>query len=36
VPGHKKEEVIMILDHKRALDFILENKNKFKNLSVNI
>lgn len=32
--GHKKEEAIMILDHKKTLDFILKNKNKFKNISV--
>lgn len=32
--GHKKEEAIMILNHKKALDYILENKNNFKNLSL--
>lgn len=33
--GHKKEEAIMILNHKKALDFILKNKKEFKTLSVN-
>lgn len=32
--GHKKEEATMILDHKKALDFILKNKKEFKTLSV--
>lgn len=33
--GHKKEEAIMILNHKKALDFILKNINEFKRLSTN-
>lgn len=33
--GHKKEEATMILDHKKALDFILKNKKEFKILSAN-
>ena len=28
--GHRKEESIMILNHKKALEFIFENKNYFK------
>lgn len=32
--GHKKEEAIMILNHKKALDYILENKYDFKNLTL--
>jgi Fic family protein len=32
--GRKKEEAIMILDHKKALDIVLKNKNEFKVLSV--
>ncbi|MBP3924830.1 Fic family protein [bacterium] len=28
--GHKKEETIMILNHKKALEFIFENKDYFK------
>ena len=28
--GHKKEEAIMILNHKKALEFIFESKNYFK------
>lgn len=32
--GHKKEEAVMILNHKKALDYILENKNDFKNLTL--
>ncbi len=28
--GHSKEEATMILNHKRTLDFILENKGQFK------
>ena len=31
--GHKKEETIMILNHKKALDFILKEKNDFKKIS---
>ncbi len=32
--GHTKEEAIMILNHKKALDYIAANKNEFKNISV--
>jgi len=32
--GRKKEEAIMILNHKKALDYIFNNKNNFKKLSV--
>lgn len=32
--GHKKEEAIMILDHKKALEYIRENKSIFKKISV--
>ncbi|MEK7104931.1 MAG: Fic family protein [Patescibacteria group bacterium] len=32
--GHKKEEVIMILNHKKALDFINENITYFETVSV--
>lgn len=32
--GHPKEEAIMILNHKRALDYIFTNPDKFKTLSV--
>lgn len=32
--GHKKEEAVMILNHKRALDFIMGNKNIFRKISV--
>lgn len=32
--GHKKEEAIMILNHKRALDFIFESKDYFKTLTL--
>lgn len=32
--GHKKEEAIMILNHKKALDYILANKNDFKKISL--
>lgn len=32
--GHKKEEAIMILNHKRALDYILNKKNDFQKLTV--
>lgn len=31
--GHKKEEAIMILNHKNALEYIFENKDYFKILS---
>ncbi|NOY35519.1 MAG: Fic family protein [bacterium] len=32
--GHKKEEAIMILNHKKTLDYIRKNQNKFKTVSV--
>jgi prophage maintenance system killer protein len=32
--GHKKEETIMILNHKNAIDYIFNNKNDFKELSL--
>ncbi|KKT21106.1 MAG: Fic family protein [Parcubacteria group bacterium GW2011_GWB1_43_8] len=32
--GHKKEEAIMILNHKKALDYIINNRNEFKNLTL--
>ena len=32
--GHKKSEAIMILNHKKALDFINENLNYFKEISL--
>lgn len=32
--GHKKEEAIMILNHKKTLDYILENRDNFKNLTL--
>lgn len=32
--GHKKEEAVMILNHKKALDYILENRDNFKNLTL--
>ncbi|MCX6737101.1 MAG: Fic family protein [Candidatus Parcubacteria bacterium] len=32
--GHKKEETIMILNHKNAIDYILNNKDKFKKLDL--
>jgi Fic family protein len=32
--GHKKEESIMILNHKEALDYIRENKQYFKKISI--
>lgn len=32
--GHKKEEAVMILNHKKALDYILENRKDFKNLNL--
>ncbi|MDD4358580.1 MAG: Fic family protein [Candidatus Pacebacteria bacterium] len=31
--GHKKEEAIMILNHKKALDYILESKDDFKKIN---
>ena len=32
--GHKKEEAIMILNHKEALDFIFSKKNNFAKISI--
>jgi len=32
--GRKKEEAIMILSHKKALDFIFKNKSEFKTVSI--
>lgn len=32
--GHKKEEAIMILNHKKALDHILDRRNDFKEITV--
>ena len=32
--GKKKEEAIMILNHKDAIDYILENKDKFKKVNL--
>lgn len=32
--GHKKEEAVMILNHKKALEFIFECKDYFKNLTL--
>ena len=32
--GHRKEEAIMILNHKKALDYILTNASSFKNISI--
>ncbi|MFA5249164.1 MAG: Fic family protein [Candidatus Paceibacterota bacterium] len=32
--GHKKEEAVMILDHKNAIDYIFNNKNEFKKLDL--
>lgn len=32
-PGHSKEEAIMILNHKKALDYILNNRDYFQELS---
>lgn len=32
--GHKKEEAIMILNHKKALDYILNEKENFKKITV--
>lgn len=32
--GHKKEEAIMILNHKKALDYILFNRNDFKKITL--
>ncbi|MEK7162803.1 MAG: Fic family protein [Patescibacteria group bacterium] len=32
--GHKKEEAIMILNHKKALDYIFANKKDFKKMTI--
>ncbi len=32
--GHSKEEAMMILGHKKALDYILQNKKEFQNITV--
>jgi len=32
--GHDKKEAVMILNHKKALDYILANREKFKTLSL--
>lgn len=32
--GHKKEEAIMILNHKKALDYILQKRSDFKKLTI--
>ena len=32
--GHKKEEAIMILNHKKALEYIFENGHYFKNITL--
>lgn len=32
--GHKKEEAIMILNHKNAIDYIFSNKEKFKKIDL--
>lgn len=32
--GHTKEEALMILNHKKALDYILKSKDRFKTLSL--
>lgn len=32
--GHTKEEAIMIMNHKEALDYIIRNKNDFKEINV--
>ena len=32
--GHTKEEAVMILNHKKALDYILRSREKFKKLSL--
>lgn len=33
-PGHSKEEAIMILNHKKALEYVMQEKNDFKNLTL--
>ena len=32
--GHSKEEAVMILNHKKALDYIFSEKDKFKNINI--
>ncbi|MCX6763666.1 MAG: Fic family protein [Candidatus Moranbacteria bacterium] len=32
--GHKKEEAVMILNHKKALDYIMKNQKTFRQISV--
>lgn len=32
--GHKKEEALMILNHKKAIDYIKDEKSKFKSLNL--
>ena len=32
--GHKKEEAVMILNHKKALDYIFDKRSDFKNISL--
>ncbi len=32
--GHTREEAIMILNHKKALDYVRENKEKFQTISI--
>ncbi|KKR53012.1 MAG: hypothetical protein UT90_C0016G0034 [Parcubacteria group bacterium GW2011_GWA1_40_21] len=32
--GHKKKEATMILNHKKALEYIIGNRNEFKNLTL--
>lgn len=32
--GHEKEEAIMILNHKKALDYIMDKKSGFKNITL--
>lgn len=32
--GHKKEEALMIINHKKAFDFIYKNKEEFKELNI--
>ena len=34
LPGHKKEEALMILNHKKAFDFIYQNREDFKELNI--
>ncbi len=34
--GHDKKEAVMILNHKKALDYILENREKFKDISLRV